>query len=98
MMAILHPKEILSQPSRAPPRGVRNDRCRRETKLARAQGCLRRVFVRNLGVAPLDYRKSFRSAYDDPGKARMPSRRPDEADARPHQCGAGFSYRFASPA
>jgi len=41
---------------------------------------MRRVFVRNLGVAPLDYRKSFRSAYADTGPARTPSRRPNEAD------------------
>ena len=30
---------------------------------------MRRVFIRNLGVAPLDYRKSFRSAYADGGGA-----------------------------
>ena len=44
-------------------------------RIARACGfgnlnTMRRVFVRNLGVAPLDYRKSFRSAYADGGVAR----------------------------
>jgi transcriptional regulator GlxA family with amidase domain len=42
---------------------------------------MRRVFVRNLGVAPLDYRKSFRSAYADIGAARTRARRANEADA-----------------
>lgn len=40
---------------------------------------MRRVFVRNLGVAPLDYRKSFRSAYADAHLAPAPPRRTKEA-------------------
>ena len=44
---------------------------------------MRRVFIRNLGVAPLDYRKSFRSAYADGGGAMPPAPR-DERD-RPAQ-------------
>jgi len=64
-------------------------------RIARACGfgnlnTMRRVFVRNLGVAPLDYRKSFRSAYADAGEARTRSRRANEADApKPHQRRAG---------
>ena len=54
-------------------------------RIARACGfgnlnTMRRVFVRNLGVAPLDYRKSFRSAYADTGIAMPPPRRPSEPE------------------
>jgi transcriptional regulator GlxA family with amidase domain len=53
-------------------------------RIARACGfgnlnTMRRVFVRNLGVAPLDYRKSFRSAYADGGSAKPPARRTSDA-------------------
>jgi hypothetical protein len=39
---------------------------------------MRRVFIRNLGVAPLDYRKSFRSAYADGGRTMPPAPRASE--------------------
>src|SRR3984957_15398933 len=53
-------------------------------RIARACGfgnlnTMRRVFIRNLGVAPLDYRKSFRSAYADGGSAKPPARRTSDA-------------------
>jgi hypothetical protein len=49
---------------------------------------MRRVFIRNLGVAPLDYRKSFRSAYADGGGAEPPARR-DREIAPPKPRGRG---------
>ncbi len=47
-------------------------------RIARACGfgnlnTMRRAFVRNLGVAPLDYRKSFRSAYADGANSKAKS-------------------------
>jgi transcriptional regulator GlxA family with amidase domain len=42
---------------------------------------MRRVFVRNLGVAPHDYRKSFRSAYSDADMTRKVPRRQNEGEA-----------------
>ncbi len=55
-------------------------------RIARACGfgnlnTMRRVFIRNLGVAPLDYRKSFRSAYSDADATRKAPRRKSEGDA-----------------
>ena len=49
-------------------------------RVARACGfgnlnTMRRVFISNLGVAPLDYRKSFRSAYSDADATPRPPRR-----------------------
>jgi transcriptional regulator GlxA family with amidase domain len=41
---------------------------------------MRRVFVRSLGVSPLDYRKSFRSAYTDADLARSVLHRQNELD------------------
>jgi AraC-like DNA-binding protein len=43
---------------------------------------MRRAFVRNLGVAPIDYRKSFGSAYAEISAARAAPRRPHEAEAQ----------------
>jgi transcriptional regulator GlxA family with amidase domain len=62
-------------------------------RIARACGfgnlnTMRRVFIRNLGVAPLDYRKSFRSAYAD-ANAITASRAPRETDvSKPPKRGA----------
>lgn len=47
-------------------------------RIARACGfgslnTMRRVFVRNLGVTPLDYRRSFRSAYSDCASSIAPT-------------------------
>lgn len=74
---------------------ARTDAARRmlaETKtplqrVARACGfgnlnTMRRVFLRNLGVAPLDYRKSFRSAYADAEMIGKPPRRPVDGEAQ----------------
>jgi Helix-turn-helix domain len=49
-------------------------------RVARACGfgnlnTMRRVFISNLGVTPLDYRKSFRSAYSDADATPKPPRR-----------------------
>jgi len=55
-------------------------------RVARACGfgnvnSMRRVFVRNLGVSPHDYRKSFRSAYSDMDATPKMPRRPNEKEA-----------------
>src|SRR5258708_34962728 len=55
-------------------------------RVARACGfgtvnSMRRVFVRNLGVSPHDYRKSFRSAYSDMDVTPKTSRRPHAGEA-----------------
>jgi transcriptional regulator GlxA family with amidase domain len=55
-------------------------------RVARACGfgtvnSMRRVFVRNLGVSPHDYRKSFRSAYSDRDAAPKAPRRPNAGEA-----------------
>jgi transcriptional regulator GlxA family with amidase domain len=67
-------------------------------RIARACGfgnlnSMRRVFVRNLGVAPLDYRKSFRSAYSDTEVSRKPPRRP--SDGEPQE---SFARKTKGPA
>jgi transcriptional regulator GlxA family with amidase domain len=54
-------------------------------RVARACGfgnlnTMRRVFISNLGVTPLDYRKSFRSAYSDADATPRPPRRRSDAD------------------
>jgi Helix-turn-helix domain len=61
-------------------------------RIARACGfgnlnTMRRVFIRNLGVAPLDYRKSFRSAYADGGSARPPTPASEIAPPKPRRRG-----------
>ena len=55
-------------------------------RVARACGfgtvnSMRRVFVRNLGVSPHDYRKSFRSAYSDLDVTPKTPRRPHAGEA-----------------
>jgi transcriptional regulator GlxA family with amidase domain len=55
-------------------------------RVARACGfgtvnSMRRVFVRNLGVSPHDYRKSFRSAYSDMDVTPKTPRRPNAGEA-----------------
>jgi transcriptional regulator GlxA family with amidase domain len=55
-------------------------------RVARACGfgtvnSMRRVFVRNLGVSPHDYRKSFRSAYSDRDATPKTPRRLDAGEA-----------------
>jgi len=55
-------------------------------RVARACGfgtvnSMRRVFVRNLGVSPHDYRTSFRSAYSDMDVTPKTPRRPHEGEA-----------------
>jgi transcriptional regulator GlxA family with amidase domain len=63
-------------------------------RVARACGfgtvnSMRRVFVRNLGVSPHDYRKSFRSAYADVDVTPKTPRRPNaEEAAKPFQAAA----------
>jgi transcriptional regulator GlxA family with amidase domain len=54
-------------------------------RIARACGfgnlnTMRRVFVRNLGVTPLDYRRSFHSAYADAANASTISPRAEETN------------------
>jgi AraC-like DNA-binding protein len=54
-------------------------------RIARACGfgnltTMRRVFARNLGVAPLDYRKRFRSAYMQGRAGKAAQRRPQSED------------------
>lgn len=60
-------------------------------RVARACGfgnvaSMRRVFVRNLGISPHDYRKSFRSAYSDiDATHEMPRRQNEKGTLRPFQ-------------
>jgi transcriptional regulator GlxA family with amidase domain len=72
-------------------------------RVARACGfgtvnSMRRVFVRNLGVSPQDYRKSFRSAYSDMELTPKQPRRPNEGEATKSFHGKAKQPLWSEPA